>query len=154
MSTVTLISSDGQEFVVDKKLAEMSVTIKELLSDLSEGAEESVPLPTVEGKVLAKVVEYSTQHLDAKEVNDYRKEEIPEWDQDFMNVDRDLLFAIIEAANYLNLQSLMNLGCQTVANMIKGKKTEEIRQMFGIENDFTPEEEEAVRQETAWLESA
>jgi S-phase kinase-associated protein 1 len=35
--------------------------------------------------------------------------------------------------------------------MIKGKEPEEIRKIFNIENDFTPEEEEEMRAEYAWL---
>ena len=37
--------------------------------------------------------------------------------------------------------NLRDLGCKTVANMIKGKSPEEIRKLFNIVNDFTPEEE-------------
>ena len=32
-------------------------------------------------------------------------------------------------------------GCKTVADMIKGKSPEEIRKLFDVVNDFTPEEE-------------
>jgi len=35
--------------------------------------------------------------------------------------------------------------------MIKGKTPEEIKKVFGIDKDFTPEEEEAVRKENPWL---
>ncbi|RYR27316.1 hypothetical protein Ahy_B01g051370 [Arachis hypogaea] len=55
-----------------------------------------------------------------------------------------------EAANYLNIKSLLDLTCQTVADMIKGKTPEEIRKTFNIKNDFTPEEEEEVRRENQW----
>jgi len=54
------------------------------------------------------------------------------------------------AANYLNIKSLLDLTCRTVADMIKGKKSEEIRKTFNIINDYTPKEEEEVRRETQW----
>lgn len=55
-----------------------------------------------------------------------------------------------QAANYLNIKTLLDLTCQTVADMIKGKTPEEIRKTFNIKNDFTPEEEEEVRRENQW----
>jgi S-phase kinase-associated protein 1 len=42
----------------------------------------------------------------------------------------------------LDIKSLLDLGCKTVANMIKGKTPGEIGETFTIKNDFTPEEEE------------
>lgn len=38
--------------------------------------------------------------------------------------------------------------------MIKGKKVAEIRTMFNIKNDFTPEEEAQVREGNKWAEEA
>ena len=37
-----------------------------------------------------------------------------------------------------------------MADMIKGETPEQIRAIFNIVNDFTPEEEEEVRGENAW----
>ena len=42
-----------------------------------------------------------------------------------------------------------DVGCKTVANMIKGKTPEEIRKLYNIVDDFTPEEE--VRGSTCCL---
>jgi len=36
--------------------------------------------------------------------------------------------------------------------MINSKSPEEIRQIFNIVNDFTPEEEEQIRMENEWVE--
>ena len=43
-----------------------------------------------------------------------------------------------------------DVGCKTVANLIKGKTPEEISKLFNIVNDFTPEEE--VRGATCHLD--
>ena len=97
--------------------------------------------------------------------------DIEEWDQKFMQVDQEMLFEIIlvsslrrvtyfprlmhrpsQAANYLDIKALLDVGCKTVANMIKGKSPEEIRKTFNIQNDFTPEEEDQIRRENEWAE--
>jgi len=69
-----------------------------------------------------------------------------------MVVEQDFLFEIILAANYMDVKGLLDLGCQTVANMIKGRSPEEIRRTFNIQNDFTPEEEVQIRRENEWAE--
>ena len=74
------------------------------------------------------------------------------WDKDFVKVDDETLFNLILAANYLDIKSLLDLTCKTVADEIKGKTPEEIRIRFNIKNDFTPEEEEEVKRENAWCE--
>lgn len=44
---------------------------------------------------------------------------------------------------------ISDVGCKTVANMIKGKQPEEIRKLFNIVNDFTPEEEAQIKKEVS-----
>ncbi|MBA0833657.1 hypothetical protein Goarm_006085 [Gossypium armourianum] len=71
------------------------------------------------------------------------------------SVSGDILSKILDyckkhAANCLKIESLLDLTCQTVANMIKGKRPEEIRTTFNIKNDYTIEAEEAVRRENKW----
>jgi hypothetical protein len=63
------------------------------------------------------------------------------------------LFEIILAAHYLDIKKLVTLGCKTVAGMLKGKTTEQMRAEFGIVNDFTPEEEAKVIAENAWVDA-
>jgi len=63
-----------------------------------------------------------------------------------------VLMTVPQAANYLDIKALLDVGCKTVANMIKGKSPEEIRKTFNIQNDFTPEEEDQIRRENEWAE--
>jgi len=159
-STIKLASNDGATITVDKDVAMRSVLISNMVEDLGEGSIDSpVPLANVNETVLRKVLEWCEHHKkDAaqpqEDDSDSRKRstDIEEWDQKFMQVDQEMLFEIILAANYLDIKPLLDVGCKTVANMIKGKSPEEIRKTFNIQNDFTPEEEEQIRRENEWAE--
>ncbi|CAI0553858.1 unnamed protein product [Linum tenue] len=120
-----------------------SQTIKHMIED--DCADNGIPLPNVTGRILAKVIEYCKKHRGAAADGGLKS-----WDEDFVKVDQNTLFDLILAANYLNIKDLLDLTCQTVANMMKGKTPEEIRAIFNIKNDFTPEEEEEVRRENQW----
>lgn len=50
----------------------------------------------------------------------------------------------------MNIKELLDLTCQPVADMIKGRTPDEIRATFHIINDYTPEEEAEVRRENSW----
>ncbi|RZC64081.1 hypothetical protein C5167_025830 [Papaver somniferum] len=143
---VTLKSSDGVTFDVEESVALQSQTIKHMIED--DCADNGIPLPNVTSKILAKVIEYCRKHDGDADEKD--KDEAKNWDADFVKVDQNTLFDLILAANYLNVKELLDLTCQTVADMIKDKTPEEIRKTFNIENDFTPEEEEEVRRENQW----
>ncbi|CAA2960031.1 SKP1-like protein 1A isoform X2 [Olea europaea var. sylvestris] len=155
---IVLKSSDGEIFEVEEVVALESETIKHMIE--ADCADTSIPLPNVTSKILAKVIEYCKRHVEAVAAkpaegvlvaaDKMTDEELKAFDADFVKVDQGTLFDLILAANYLNIKSLLDLTCQTVADMIKGKTPEEIRKTFNIKNDFTPEEEEEVRRENAW----
>ncbi|MCJ1448300.1 MAG: hypothetical protein MMC23_008815 [Stictis urceolatum] len=158
---VTLKSSDGVSIPVAQDVATRSVLIKNMVEDMGEEAfeNEDIPIPNVNESVLKKVLEWCEHHRNDptptnEDDSDSRKKttDIDEWDQKFMQVDQEMLFEIILAANYLDIKALLDVGCKTVANMIKGKSPEEIRKTFNIQNDFTPEEEDQIRRENEWAE--
>ncbi|CAN0914267.1 SKP1-like protein 1A [Linum grandiflorum] len=139
---ITLISSDDQIFEVEESVAKESQTIKHMIEDDCAGGD--IPLPNVESKILAKVIEYCKKHIETDAA------ELKQWDEDFAKVDHAILFDLILAANYLDIKGLLDLTCQTVADMIKGKSPEEIRTMFNIKNDFTPEKKKEVRRKNQY----
>ncbi|KAI8329941.1 E3 ubiquitin ligase complex SCF subunit sconC [Chlamydoabsidia padenii] len=152
--SIRLLSSDNEEFTVDRTIAERSILIKNMLEDVGE-IESAIPLPNVSAKVLRKVIEWCDHHSAdpiTTDETERRNTDIDEWDQKYMEVDQETLFDIILAANYLDIKPLLDVGCKTVANMIKGKTAEEIRKIFNIVNDFTPEEEAQIRKENEWAE--
>jgi S-phase kinase-associated protein 1 len=75
-----------------------------------------------------------------------------EWFAKFVEMEQETLIETILAANYMDIKPLLDLTCATIASMIKGKTTEEIRKTFNIVNDFTPEEEAQIMEENKWCE--
>ena len=133
------------------------------LADEQDDADETqeIPLPNVKATVLSKVIEFCTHHHKnpMQEIEKPLKsanmhEVVAEWDANFVDIEQELLFELILAANYMDIKSLLDLTCAKVASMIKGKTPEEIRKTFNIVNDFTPEEEAQVREENKWCEEA
>ncbi|EGG14320.1 hypothetical protein DFA_12090 [Cavenderia fasciculata] len=152
---VKLESSDKQIFEVEKEIANMFTAIKNLLEDIGEDATE-IPLPNVSSTILAKVIEWCKYHLEHPKPDEKRDpKEIYEyiWDKEFVKaLDHTTLFELILAANYLDIKGLLDVTCKTVANMIRAKTPEEIKAYFGLTQDFTPEEEEMIRNENEWCE--
>jgi len=148
---ITLKSFDGETFEVSEAVALESQTIKHMIED--DCADNAIPVQNVTGKILAKVIEYCKKHVEVASADEKPSESedyLKNWDADFVKVDKETLFELILAANYLDIKSLLELTCQSAADMMKGKKVEEVRSMFNIKNDYTPEEEAAVRDENKW----
>ncbi|RHN48030.1 putative S-phase kinase-associated protein [Medicago truncatula] len=133
---ITLKSDDGETFEVSEAVALKSQTIKHIIED----------------DCADNVIEYCKKHVEATSSDEkVSEDDLKNWDADFTKeVDQQTLFQILLAANYLNIKNLLDLCCQTVADDIKDKKPEEIRKIFNVENDFSPEEEAKVQNENTW----
>ncbi|ETO34511.1 hypothetical protein RFI_02584 [Reticulomyxa filosa] len=164
-----LKSQDGLSFPVKKDIAMHSALIKTIWS--GDKTETEIPLPNVRSSILKRVINFMEYHHQTpmKEIEKPLKSSnmrevlkifnmyflvVPEWDANFVEVDQETLFELILAANYMDIKPLLDLTCAKVASMLKGKTPEQIRKQFNIANDFTPEEEEAVRAENKWAEDS
>ena len=160
MSVIVLKSSDDQVFSVERAIAEKSKMIRDMLdlTEAEEGKEIVAPLD-VKGATLKKVVEWTTQHKDdpapvddlkEKEPGKWKKPELSQWDEDFLQLEQAELYDLLLAANYLEIKDLLDTICKTVALMIQDKSAEEIREKFDIKNDFSKAEEEKIKEENEW----
>jgi len=143
---VKLVTCEGEVVEVDVDVASKSVLIKGMIDD--SGVDEEIPLPNVKKSILQKIIEF------CKYIKDNSPPEIEKplrsnnladvtslWYAEFVNLDQEVLFELILAANYLDIKPLLELSCAKVASLIKNRSIPEIRKFFNIENDFTPEEE-------------
>ena len=152
---ITLVSSDGEKIEISRKAAKRSVVVKETIQDYPDHAE--VPLKIVKSNTLKKIIEY-LNHYENEEPKEIKKplpspnfkECVEEWDYKYIDVELEMICEIILGANYMNIKPLLELASAKIASITKGKKTEEIRKLFNITNDFTPEEEKQIAEEGKW----
>jgi S-phase kinase-associated protein 1 len=168
---IVLQSNDTKpaEFSVTREAAKMSGLVKDMLEDQDQEEQTVIPIPNVTGRTLKYVIEYMEHHHNnkaepiEKPLKGKIDDVISEWDKKFLFTDlvkngdeneHELLIDCIMAANFLNIKDMLDLTCACVASMIKGKTPEQIRALFKIENDFTPEEEEKIKEENRWCEES
>eukprot|EP00566_Odontella_aurita_P026471 CAMPEP_0113542190 /NCGR_PEP_ID=MMETSP0015_2-20120614/9465_1 /TAXON_ID=2838 /ORGANISM="Odontella" /LENGTH=177 /DNA_ID=CAMNT_0000442211 /DNA_START=308 /DNA_END=838 /DNA_ORIENTATION=- /assembly_acc=CAM_ASM_000160 len=160
---VKLRSKDGDEFELSAKAAKLSALIKTSIECDEEDEDEDdqepivVDMLKVESSCLEKVVEFLEHHsedpMDAIEtpLNGNTLDEVvkQEWYRNFIGVPQSMVFELVTAANYMEIQSLLDLACLRVSVELMGKTAEEIRVMLNIPK-MTPEEEKKARQEHKW----
>lgn len=105
--------------------------------------------------ILAKAIEWISYHKNlarqAELDNSISEINSDLWNENFMKVDRETCVGIMTAASYLSIESLLRHSYKTIANMLRNKTASEIREMFNIENDLEPGEEERIRNEMFYL---
>ena len=148
--SVKLITKDGVTFEVEENVAHKFVTVKNLIDDI--GSQDPIPLPEIDEVTFKKILEFTQYHMEHPVVVENDEFIYSDWDTEFFKVEHPLLLSIVTSTNYLDYKELLDMSVQAVANLIKDKSPEEIRTLFNIVSDFTPEEEEAIRKENEWLE--
>lgn len=157
---VKLISEEEEAFVVDVEAARISELVNEALEGREDDDVTEIPLPNVKAAVLKKVIEFC-QHYRTEPLAEIEKplksasiDEViqDDWYANFIQVDYVLLYELMLAANFMNIQPLLNLAACAVAIKFKDKTPQKIREAFNLgPDDFTPEEEARVRSENTWL---
>ncbi|KAJ0524124.1 putative SKP1 component, dimerization, SKP1-like, dimerization domain superfamily [Helianthus annuus] len=113
-------------------------------------ANVAVPIPDVGSQLQAVVEEFILKiGSDDEEVRTAARNDL----RDFIereDIAIATLLVVVKYAYEVKNTDLLDVFCQRVADLIKDKKVVEVREIFGIVNDFTPEEEQAVRDEHPW----
>jgi S-phase kinase-associated protein 1 len=155
------VSKEGEVYEVPIEVAKMSTLVATTIDDDADDEDEvrEIPLPNVKDSVLSKVIEYCTHYKEEPmtaiqtPLKSSKIEELVQpWYAKFVQVEQSLLFELVTAANFMDIKPLLDLTCLAVSVLIKGKQASELRAIFNISNDFTPEEEAQVREENKWVE--
>jgi S-phase kinase-associated protein 1 len=154
--SVTIIC-DGGSTITPLRFAMVSKLVEAIAPE-----EKEIPLPGVTKPVMEKVLAFNELYLSkGGEFPEIEKpikstvmaDVVPSYYAEFIDpMTIDEITLLLNAANYLDVRPLLDLCCCKLASMIKGKTPEEIRTLFNIANDFTPEEEAAIGEENKWCE--
>lgn len=110
----------------------------------SSAPDEEVPTLTMENvtaQALNKVMEYCVAHQRRLTDQGKRIADIAVWDERFVRLDPGALCELASAAYHLEIKPLVDVTCQAIAHLLKGKSPSEIRRTFNILYDFTPEDD-------------
>lgn len=165
---VVLSCNDGKVFKAQYGAIKLSKTIKDVMETLGV-SNEPIPLPNVNSRELELVIEYCEHHqkVDPKFTNEEKAEQTTEKDKYtthlisklgeewvkkfFNNLPQDKLFDLLLAANFLDIDPIIQIIAYSIAQSIKGKTPEEIKSLYNITGDFTKEEEEKALKDNPWL---
>lgn len=173
---IEIETNDNKIFILDADFVSLSPFFKEIADvEIVENGNNIVNV-VFASWVMNKIIEYiffrndnpiiidELDELDFDEDKEYRDPKrfnftdeenaflegnrFVEGDYDFLNYHN----SIIDAADFLQLTCCIKLFARFWASKLNGKSVEEMRFIMNIENDFTPEEEEAIRKEHAWID--
>ncbi|XP_074114652.1 S-phase kinase-associated protein 1-like [Cotesia typhae] len=152
MTDLELISADGKIFPVDKNVVNNWSTVSKMLELCQDDSDSQVHLPAVNGFELRKIVEWSRAHGGnlprPNAEGDPVTIELTEADQlYFGNIENGELINVINAANFLGIERLLDVTTQLLADRIRAKEPHEIRSEFNLINDLDEEDEAVLREE-------
>jgi len=153
MEKDSLILQSSGDNPKDYKIDRASALMCNLVKSILEGDAEvkKIEIKKVQAEVLELIVKYLEHHKGkvpaeiAKPIRSVKMEKIveDEWDAKFINGQpKRMIFQIILGANYMDIKSLLHLGCAKIATMIKGKSPEEIKKILSEEDDATEEKKD------------
>ena len=145
-TNVVLISSDEQKFEIDIESTKLSGLLMGWIDNSKP--DQTIPLTDVKSDMLKKIIEYLTHYKGVKP-KDIPKplpssnlsDSIDEWEINFINgIELDNLYDLINGANYMSINSLVDLASAKIASLMIDKTVEEMRIMLNTECDLSEEE--------------
>ncbi|XP_058744602.1 SKP1-like protein 14 [Vicia villosa] len=141
-ATISLVTADDITFTVKPAVANEMETVQSFISE-ADGKITTIPLPNISSHDLPYIIEYCENSVAGKITKEFEGEFVKK-------LNNEEVKELFLAANYLNVKKLFEFLSQEIADRIQNKSVEYVRKYFGIESDFTVEEEAKLREERAW----
>ena len=155
---IKIITKEGKEFTLSKKQCELSDLLKSAINEYPQ--ETSFPLNDLDEKN-AQFIQEFLSHFNGeapKEIekpiqSNEMKNLTDEWSSCFIDkIPLEDLTNLTVVANYMGINSLLDLCCAKVATLCKDKSEDEILKTFKITEKFSEEEKNKIKSENKWIE--
>lgn len=149
-----LTAKDGKSFKMSRQAAKSCKMLAGMFENADEDEEIKLDVDC-DSKTLPLVIQYCEYHKESKPaalpqpLQKHIDEYLDQWDKDFIYTNlveksdetkHEALLEVMAAAHYFDNDDLLNLCCAKVGSMIQDKNPEQIRNLFHLPDDFTPEQ--------------
>ena len=160
LKTMTLVTQDGDEFVIPFNSNVFSCT--EMLKDMllpRLRPKDRLRFRDVRTRVFSRFIEFAMMNeatplakVDPAKITANLHDCVPERFADFMDLPQVELFELIVFANQFNNQPFVDLTCAKTRSIIIGKSKEEIQEQFiDLAPTLTLEEQNQARASRRWF---
>ena len=156
--SIKIVTKEGKEIELTKKEAELSELLKGAIVDNPN--ETSFPLNELDEKCAEKIKEYldhlngvAPPEIEKPITSNEMKNLTDEWSANFVDkMTMEELVNLTVASNYMGINCLLDLCCAKVASLCKDKSEDDIFKTFNINETFTEEEKNKIKEENKWIE--
>ena len=156
--TIKIVIKDEKEFEITKKQADLSEVLKNSINENPK--DSSFNLKEIDEKTGEKIKEFLTHfdgvppaEIEKPLTSNEMKNLTDEWSANFIDkIPLEDLVNLSVAANYMGINSLLDLCCAKIASLCKDKNEEEIFKTFNITEPLTEEEKNKIKEENKWID--
>lgn len=137
---LTIQTKDGQQLEVPSEDLAISNLIRMLSESMEGGEGEEIPLYNVSHSIFCKILEFTSHyHKDPMKTIDKPLKDnhlpVQKWYMDYIVSFQpgDSLYALLDAASYLDIEPLQDLICARIASLIQGTECDELKTIFGLD---------------------
>ena len=156
--TIKIVIKDEKEIEITKKQADLSEVLKNSINENPK--DSSFNLKEIDEKTGEKIKEFLTHfdgvppaEIEKPLTSNEMKNLTDEWSANFIDkIPLEDLVNLSVAANYMGINSLLDLCCAKIASLCKDKSEEEIFKTFNITEPLTEEEKNKIKEDNKWID--
>ena len=152
MSTVVIQAAGGEEVKMEEEYAKMVPLVQELMDEQDAG--EALPITKVSKGAFEKITDFlkivkeeGAPDIERPLITADMTQVTSERYANMIALDKEQVFELANAAQYLKLESLHHLACAKVASFLMGKNPDEVRAVLGVPDDLSADMKAQIKEE-------